>query len=179
MGRAGLENKGGRLRAGWSPAMLRRRRLSNRTTDPHGDAAALDLGARRLGHAEDLQNLSPALMRTACSAARTPATGRSHPWRGEPGLVPPCPRRGVPRAPRAAATQSSHVRRAGDCELPCSRSPRRTGRHVTRCGCESRRHATGCSFALPRAARADTAPLGDPAMSNRGTFGRGGGRGGR
>src|SRR5262245_1673543 len=68
--------------------MLRRRRLSNRTTDPHGDAAALDLGARRLGHAEDFQNLSPALMRTACSAARTPATGRSHPWRGERGLVP-------------------------------------------------------------------------------------------
>jgi len=34
-------------------------------------------------------------------------------------------------------------------------------------------------FRPPRAARADTAPLGDPAMSNRGTFGRGGGRGGR
>ena len=59
MGAAGLENKGGRLRAWWSPAVLRRRRLKgNRTTDPR-DAAALDLGARRLGHAEDFHNLSP------------------------------------------------------------------------------------------------------------------------
>src|SRR5262249_13826925 len=66
---------------------------------------------------------------------------------------------------------------------PTRRHTMRSGANCTRtrelCGFFSRRMSSLRKRSRPPPSRADTAPLGDPAMSNRGPLGGGGGRGGR
>ena len=89
-----------------------------------------------------------------------------------------------PEGPNVEVTLAERGK-SGRLEIPyaCSKRPSRTRWRAMRCGCGSKRRATGCSFARPlhghARPRTDIAPLGDPAVWNLGNFGRGGGRGRR